>query len=86
METASYGAKKFTKIVFHRRPVRRALCFELLHVHRGSLAKFKSRRGKGTLSPGSLLPYCFSGRHLLELMVDFATDRTKKLVEFVFDW
>ena len=36
--------------------------------------------------PGSLLPYCFSGRHLLELMVDFATDRTKKLVEFVFDW
>jgi hypothetical protein len=36
--------------------------------------------------PGWLLPYCFSGRHLLELMVDFATDRTKKLVEFVFDW
>ena len=36
--------------------------------------------------PSSLLPYRFSGRHFLELMVDFATDRTKKLVEFVSDW
>jgi len=32
---------------------------------------------------GSLLPQRFSGRRLLELMVDFATNRSEKLVKFV---
>ena len=31
----------------------------------------------------SLLPQRFSGRHFLELMVDFATNRSEKFVKFV---
>jgi hypothetical protein len=56
----------------------RALCL--------ALAALPSLWAGGTgAPPGSFLPERFSGRHFLELMGDFAPNRSKKLVEFVFD-
>jgi hypothetical protein len=67
-------------------PIKLELGFEFLSMQRGSLADLSKLAGgvqPRHPPPGSLLPQRFSGRHFLELMVDFATNRSEKLVKFV---
>ena len=47
VDSTPNSARKIIKPIFHRRPIRLALLFELLHAHRGPLAKFTSLRSAG---------------------------------------